>query len=105
MAEFPGKCVRCGGPQVWTLDSCDQVWVRCLDDACVDDQLVLAGFEDEPSCSPVIADVEPEGDPEVVPLEGGATNVCEEGYQVPPVGWLRNLWEGTDGSRTKRETE
>ena len=68
---FPGRCARCGGPQVWTVDSGDSVWVCCENVLCMDVQMVMPGFEDVPHF-PCDGEVEPEGGTRVVPPEGGA---------------------------------
>ncbi len=97
--QFPGECVRCGGPQRWTLDSSDQVWVRCEDVECLDDQLVLAGFEDEPDLPPPDGAVEPLGGERVVPPVGADSDEKERSVLVhigvPLEAVLRNLWEGS----------
>ena len=98
---FPGGCPRCGGPRNWTFDDDDQVWVRCQDETCLGMQLVLPGFEDEPDCSLMMASVEPDGSPGVVPCEGDAADTGQEGTREPPAGWLSSLWEGgCDGEAT-----
>ena len=95
---FPGRCDRCGGPQAWTFDSEDQIWVSCLDDACIDVQLPLP-LDGEPDVMvPGRLVVE-------TPYGVGGKGVPEEGEpngsvveaETPPAGWLLDLWEGYDG--------
>ncbi len=79
MTGFPGDCERCGGPQLWTADSEGMIWVKCENPGCLDNQLVLDGFEDEPQgCYLESPPVEPEGRIQVVPLEGSEARMIEE---------------------------
>ena len=94
---FPGECDRCGGPQSWTYDACDEVWVRCQDPECVDDQLVFPGLEDA-LIIPLDSVVEPGGEIGVLPPEGGATEESNESVLVhigvPLEAVLHSLWVG-----------
>ena len=63
---FPGACVRCGGPQVWTLHAGD-IWVACKHD-CLSDQLMLDGTRNPPLISLCS---EPDGLKELEETEGG----------------------------------
>ena len=60
--SFPGLCVRCGGPQVWTLVSGD-VWVACEHD-CLSEQLDAFGR------NPPLMAISSEGEDHLEPLEG-----------------------------------
>ena len=78
--------------------------MRCQDEACTADQLVLPGFLDEPVTTRMKAEVEPEGEPRVVPPEGGETETSQTKVyspEGPPLGFLEQLWEGQyDGKTT-----
>ena len=75
---FPGKCERCGGPQLWTFDARGDTWVCCEDPGCVDDQLVLPSLDCEgPEQTPKMREMEHRERGRVVPLESGAVKVSE----------------------------
>ena len=95
---FPGNCVRCGGPQWWTVTHDDVIWIRCQDEACQDDQLVLPLLDSELERTGLNPELEPSREGGVVPLEGGATEEKEGSVLthigVPLEAVLLNLWEG-----------
>ena len=78
---FPGVCVRCGGPEVWTLVR-GEVWVACSAD-CVSGQDDLFGATDPPMIA-------------LLSREEGELELSQEGEVVPPVGGAANESEGRD---------
>ena len=98
--SFPGTCDRCKGPVHWALDSDDQVWIHCDDPRCLDDQMVLPLVSEEIVETPEGWFLEPMGEREVVPCEGGAARVNETEVEWPgdpPQAFLNSLWEGYRG--------
>ena len=96
---FPGRCDRCGGPQVWTHHAGD-VWVAC-ETECLSEQLDAFGRNpplralcDEPEQTPKMEHSTEGG---VVPFVGGdaRTTVTESRSLVAPSpGFLDTMWEG-----------
>ena len=97
---FPGRCDRCGGPQVWTHHAGD-VWVACKHD-CLDEQLDAFGRN-----PPLIAlCAGPEETPKMEHQRGGGVGLLEDGdgrmsdkknqalVALPP-GFLDVMWEGS----------
>ena len=97
MTEFPGECERCGGPQLWSFDHEGDTWVRCQDEDCVPEQLVLPGCDPWSPEKFLEGAMEPEGAAGVVPYEGAdATEVSGDlvHISVPLKAVLLNLWRG-----------
>ncbi len=96
MVSFPGLCVRCGGTQWWTLDSENAVWVKCQDDSCLEDQLLLPLGSEWNGGPVVIGDVlDPRGEEGVEIHEDGdgeARPVVQIG--VPLEAVLLDLFTG-----------
>ena len=104
---FPGKCVRCGGPQQWTLDQAGETWVRCEDESCLDAQFVLPLNSTEVEApdwwDPGMELYRGQG---VVPCEGGADETSRkrvECLEGSPQDFLNTLWEGADGQATRTQ--
>ena len=100
---FPGRCVRCGGPQWWTFDRRGATWVLCQDPECVDEQLLLPGCDPSEPLTPVEPEMEPERATRVVTPEGEAATTGYEGVEsqlAPPAGFLDTLWEGCYAERS-----
>ena len=98
---FPGRCDRCGGPQVWTHHA-GEVWVACKHE-CVDEQLLLDGSRNPPLIALCAG---PEETPKVeLPKEGGVglledsavrmSDTKNQGLEDPPRDFLDVMWEGS----------
>ena len=106
MSDSPGgSCERCGGP-VWWTEVRGELWVACQAE-CLEEQGDLFGRNppivslcEDTEETPKVGKREPLEEEGVVPLEGEATVMRQEGSSEPPAGWLSSMWEGgCHGSR------